>query len=788
MGMHMLDNPETSSTRRNALVAFISLVVILAWFSPWWLGGKNLAPLDLLNGMMSPWSDPAHPEFARNHTVSDGVDQYLVYRMVAAESFAKEGWLGWSSLTYGGTPQYANTMALYFDWTMQLHRWFDFWTAWHLGLLGQVILAAGGMFLFLRGRGIDALWAGCGALAYAANSQFVTWIYHRWALSSFCWVPWALWAIDSYRSGKKGFWPLVPFFIAMAFLGGTLQHAALVVLAVLAAWAEETLRTGKRLRSQLSLLSRYTAWGLLACGLSAMMFFPCIDAFVESNRLGLHTGMTVNSGNSVYPHGLLQPLLNFLAYPFQIFPSILGRSDSLDALKAFRSELFYVFYFGSLPVLLAFLALARKQAPLLARILIGAGLILPLTPLVRLLYQRLYLLFIIGGILAFVHFMKHAERATRIRVFKVTSALATVSVVVWLALSALLALSGKSQILREKLLSMADGSSFGFYKEWIALRVDRFLGDLYIWSPQQFIPLALFVVALVGLRLTAATLEKRRKWGACLLAAAVIAEVTLFAARSVVWSDPVAHPLFPPTAESDILRKSVGREGRVTTLIHPTAHMALTPFVPNTLSAYKVPIIGGYDSILPDGMVLPNESPGDARKLGGFGVSHLITWAGNPEIPSEWRLVWQSPKMDLYENPLRVPRYVGFGNSGEKEAFFAGESRVVSELVETSGMENSRLIEVAPGIQWIRVAENQSDGWQYRTGDSKEWSPVARAPDASMLMENPQPSTAARLQMSYDPPVRKLGFAISGLSLVALAVGSALTLRPYRKSVVTITR
>ena len=101
-------------------------------------------------------------------------------------------------------------------------------------------------------------------------------------------------------------------------------------------------------------------------------------------------------------------------------------------------------------------------------------------------------------------------------------------------------------------------------------------------------------------------------------------------------------------------------------------------------------------------------------------------------------------------------------------------------------MENPRLIEVPPGIRWIRVAENQSDGWEYRTGDSKEWSPVARAPDASMLMENPQPATATQLQMRYDPPARKLGFTISGLSLLALVLGAGITFRPYRKTVVTI--
>jgi hypothetical protein len=142
--------------------------------------------------------------------------------------------------------------------------------------------------------------------------------------------------------------------------------------------------------------------------------------------------------------------------------------------------------------------------------------------------------------------------------------------------------------------------------------------------------------------------------------------------------------------------------------------------------------------------------------------------------------------MDLYENPLQMPRYVGFGSDAEKESFFAGTSRESIELVETSRMENSRQIEVPPGVRWVRVAENQSDGWKYRIGETEEWSSVIRASDASMLMENTKHSTATQIQMRYDPPARKLGFAVSGTCLMALAISAAFSLRVDRK--VTNTR
>ncbi|MEO5917148.1 MAG: hypothetical protein ABIS50_23160 [Luteolibacter sp.] len=765
------------SAKKTSVCLAICLAVVLAWFSPWWAGGRNLAPLDLANEMMQPWRGAGEPGIAKNHFVSDSIDVVLGYHMVAADSYRKEGWLGWSDLTYGGTAQYANTMALYDDWAMQLHRWFDFWTAWHLGLIGQVLLAAFGMVLLLRGRGANVVWSSCGALAFAANSQFVTWINHRFALGPFCWVPWILWAIDCHRRGRRWAWGLVPIFISLAFLGGTLQHAAMVALAVAASWGEEAWlawRGRAHLRRQAGLFGRYAVWGILGAGISGLMLVPCTDALMTSNKLGLHFGLFAHAENGIYPQGILQPLFNLAAYPLQVFPSALGRCDSMDLLKLFKSELFFVAYIGTLPTLIAFLAIGRKETGALERLLILIGLVLPLTPAVRFLYQRLLLLFLLGGAMAFVAFMGQSADLTRRKLCKITAWVSGSMAALWLAGSVALSLFGKNFLiaLHQRILTAASGSSFAGCRKWLETRAENFTGDLFIWSPQQAVPLLLLAMALWGLGWTASRFKSRRNTGSILLATAIVLEVTMFAARWVVWADPAKYPLFPETPEVAALRANVGRDGRVTTMNHLTEHLSRTPFVPNTLEAYGIASITGYDSVVPNGMVMPNNIPVDADKLGRFGVSHLITWAGNPDVPPGWNIIWSSPVMDLYSNSLALPRYVAFRTDGERDGFLNGAERNFLPVHETTGKQNTRHLEIPSEARWVRVAENEDDGWEYRCDDHSDWEPVLRARDASMLMEIHHPGETTEIEMRYNPPLRRLGYRMTGTSLFLLAAGS----------------
>ncbi|MFM7183038.1 MAG: hypothetical protein ACKO2G_16465 [Verrucomicrobiales bacterium] len=781
----------TLSTRRLTMAHLVIIVVVMAWFSPWWAAGRFLAPLDLQNQMMSPWASGSNAGYTKNHFVSDGVDQYLVYRLIAERDLQREGRVGWSSLTYGGTAQYANTMALYDDWTMQLHRWFDFKTAWHIGILGQVFVAAFGMYFFLRGRDCSPTWAVVGALLWAANSQFVTWVYHRWALGSFCWVPWVFWSLDRSNQGKRSSNLTVPIFLALAFLGGTLQHSALVAIVVLTVWLEQATKFRARIVawlatlpgvSRISWLSpsarslpednkaefagrgdslpRYLFLGVLGVGLAGFMFVPCIGAFIESNRLGLHIG-TYGHAPGWYPAGTLQPVLNALSYPFQIFPSLLGRCDSLDVLKLFKSELFYVAFFGTIPMVVAIASCRLPSTPLLAKLLMAIGLLLPLTPLVRLLYQRLLLLFILGGILGFAHFMSHADGTEIKRLFRRIAKCAAVICPLWLAVSALLQLPQINAGLRSKIQSAyGGGGSFGYYQTWVGLRVDRFIDGLAIWSMNHALPLAFFGLALAGLWMMASSSTIRRRIGSIAVGLAALGDVSIFASRWIVWSD---LPLFAETPESAALREHVGKGGRTTTMIHPEAHLALTPFVPNLLAVYEVASVHGYDSIIPDGMMKPFETQDNATRLGRVGVTHLITWHGNQGVPRPWEKIWSGGSMDLYRNPKAVPRYAGFTDTDAQLAFQNGGAFRGVEVEESLLLENKRLLHVPQGICSIRIAENAAAGWKYRIG-SGGWMEPTRAADKSMVLELGPSSEARTVDMVYDPPLRRAGWLVSAIS------------------------
>ena len=92
------------------------------------------------------------------------------------------------------------------------------------------------MLVFLRSRGCRVWVASALAAAYMMNTEFVSWSYHQWALASFCWMPWVLWALYAGREKSPRYIALAAVFLGLSLLGATLQHVAFILIVLGCVW------------------------------------------------------------------------------------------------------------------------------------------------------------------------------------------------------------------------------------------------------------------------------------------------------------------------------------------------------------------------------------------------------------------------------------------------------------------------------------------------------------------------------------------------------------------------
>jgi hypothetical protein len=724
---------------RSAIVAIV-LLALLA-FAPWWAAGRVYAPLDLLDEYYAPWAGPNASGDVYNTFTSDAVTQYLVYRAFAERSFAEDGYIGWRDAVGGGRAEFGNTMAGYADWTMQLHRVVDFWSAWHLGLLGQFLIAALGMYAFLRSRRMTPLVALLGAVAFAANTQFVLTIYHRWHLAGFAWVPWLAWAMYLSREGRWWAWPLAPVFLALSFLGGNLQtnlFTGLVVCALWLGWLAE----GPDGRARLRTTAHVAAWSALGLALAAFALVPETIQLLATTRAGLDR---VGVG---YRQGWLQPLASLLFVPLQAFPSLLGSPRSLDLAKALSAELFMIAYFGFLPMLLAFRVAFMRSAPASMRWLIALGLLLPLTPLVGPLYHRVQLVFVFGGVWAAAWYWQNARTDQIDAVLRTLFRLFLAAGGIWLLASIV------GFAMQERLVARAQQAIAGrldpelvaalpFYAEWLAARTRRLVEGAWIWQPRNALPLATALLGFAALRLRT---QHGIRPAAAVLSVVVAIELGVVAAGWVTAVEPPRTTLYPVTPELVVVRERVG-DGRVT-ILHG---FPVTFLPPNTHEMVGFQAIQQYETVAPPSLAHDAEQASAAR-LGALAVTHAVTRPG-AEAGFGWVLDYRGARLTLWRNPHALPRYAALPEAA---------GRVV--LIE--GTQNRRQLRVPAGTSMLRVLENWDRGWRFRVADG-EWRPVRRAADGSMLAPI-EAAADAVVELRYRPDRRGGGW-LSLLAVVALA-------------------
>lgn len=689
-----------------------------------------------------------------NHFVSDAVTQYLPYALFAHASYRSEGWVGWNPLIFGGVAQHANTMSLPYEGFQQLHRFLDFWPAWHLSKLGQFFLAGLGMLVFLRSRKCDPGPALLGAAAYMLNTQFVVWIYHDWALASFCWIPWLLWSLHLAVGVNLAF--LIPsaLFLVLSLLGGTLQHAAFVALVLFCLWAGwlwESKGQGVMGARRTLLL---VAAGLAGAGLALPMLEPCIYAYLENLQAG-HT-----RGGLGYSGGYGQPILNFLALPLTPMPTLMGSPTNLDLWKIFKSDVFNVAAFGALPVMLAFLGLFSRRVPASARLLMWVGLLIPLTPLVGPLYHRVQLLWIFGGCWAAAAWIQQTPPdQLRQLASRLWAWLAGFSGV-WLLVS--LVLFGLRTYLeplaQEKIAPSLSAGQFGVFHAWASQRIHNFFDYMLIWNSAHLLVLAGVGLCLWGLP---RILHPR---GPCWMAAAagVFLQALVFWGQWVSWSE-TKEDVYQRPAWVEVLQREVGPNGR---LAQEAGGFAQVPFGPNTLQPSGVPVAGGYESIHPHGLRNPGkrawEFPGTTHYLGN----------SDQEGPEGWRRLRSENGWSLWKNPQPDLGTIYFAG---------GTTKTIGEDALERPSWNRISVRLPAGSKSMDLFSNWNRGWEWSGDPGGAWAPTQPSRQGGMRLQFDAPlSQERKIALRYNPapPVWTLWVrAFSALGLVAV-VGVGIWAKP----------
>jgi hypothetical protein len=740
------------------LAALVVAGAAVGAFSPALFGGKILAPLDITTRLLAPWKEDAGGAKPHNHNPSDAVTQYLPYRIHAEKSLREDGYIGWNPYSMGGSSLAGNTMALPGSWTLQLHRFLPFDQAWDLGLLSEFLIAGTGMLVFLRSRGLP--WPACvlGALVYMANSQFIIWIYHRWALSSFCWMPWVLWAAADGLAWKKPGprqW-LLPFFLALAFLGCSLQHLVFVGLACGCLFAGSV----RDWKSPLREWPAVTAWALaftLAVAMAAFTLIPQVQAYFTNVAIG-HT-----RGGIGYDEGPIQPVLNLFAIPAQIWPWLLGDPQTIDSWRLLKSSFMNLAYLGTIPMVLAIAGLFVKSMPRQAKWLILVGLLVPITPLVGPLYHRVQLLFLLGGA------WMAAEMLARLSVQPPRFLIRGVSAVVLAIGAALLVGSLLPESIRSRVeqtvvaksVTASAGSNFGSDPAWIERRARGWTDRFSLTHPRTAWVYGLLVAGTAGLILS----RRQPKWGNGLIIAASSLELFTLFQTWTTFSDP--RDLLPPHPAIESVRQAAA--GHRVLQRAPDVPFADIFASPNLLSAYSIPSVDTYESIhyRSTSVALAAETPETRLNLAGVGLSVQPVDTPPQEGTATWPVTATTAGYTLRKNPAVLPPLAaGTGPIPTTPAEALTTLATAPALGTGQQTMNHRTFTIPAGSTWVRLSENWHEGWRWRIPGG-DWTAFRSGPDAACWIGE-IPAGATRLEARFFP--RPAWLAPISLAAAALAL------------------
>ena len=725
-----------SDRRSFFLSAAAFLGLLLVFFFPVVFAGKVLAPLDILDHLMRPWSDGAGGFGVHNAMVYDAISQYLPYDWAVCQSLQQDGFIGWNTYVYGGYALLENTMLCPGDWHHQLYRFFDFWTAWDLGIVLQFALAGIGMLVLLRGEGVSARASLVGAVAFAFYSQHAVWIYHRWVLGASCWFPWIVWAVRRARRADRVFDPWSVVFAALAFRGGSLQTCLFVVLLVGCLTAAEVWekRHALRRRTAFRALAFYATLAagstILCADVLAATVPPCLAGARE-----LHETTWSECLKSLAHWGTL------------LVPSAFGSPETMDLGKAMGGDMLCTKFAGTAAFVLAAFAFFRKRAPFAAKLCMAASFAVAATPLAKWFYTRSTVVFALGCAWLAAWAADNAAETVPPRAWRWIARLAAAAVAAWTAAgAAVAALSPRLLPVLHRMVERSMRPDRAARHDWLLARADAFAERFPPWTADHALPLAFAAIGLLAAwRLSRAPEARRRVRAAwsCTLALAVFAELTVWDRTWISFSDrPDAggHSLYPVPPWANALQAEMADGGLL--WLHDRAS-DFDYFQLNANVGLGIPAFEGYETIRPATMADPDDAGGyvpDA--FAERGVSHVLVRPGTEPPPglSNWIERIDAPDLRLYRNPSFDSRW---------RARQADGSAVPLRDLDVS--PNHHRFDLPAGTVAVSLAEPFHAGWRDRPPDGVSAS-ASRRPDGGTLVSFDRPLAApATLVRSFDP-------------------------------------
>ncbi len=163
---------------------------------------QALLPADLLVAM-PPWRAAGSPYPFWNALIWDSMGEYFPWRDFAARALHSGHIPLWNPFQFCGTPFLANGQSALFYPPNLLFWLFDTRRAFGLSAFLHLVLAGWFAYLFLRSLRLHRLGAVVGAMTYALNGYFLTWIYLPTIMNSAVWLPLALlFAEKFFRRGR----------------------------------------------------------------------------------------------------------------------------------------------------------------------------------------------------------------------------------------------------------------------------------------------------------------------------------------------------------------------------------------------------------------------------------------------------------------------------------------------------------------------------------------------------------------------------------------------------------